>query len=74
MGGVHQHYFGQSTILPAFMAVKDIQRGQAEVMAYLRMMSVDPALLEPAMRTPPDEIYVLNREELVSFRLVSSAE
>ncbi|PTW50270.1 hypothetical protein C8N38_105229 [Rhodovulum kholense] len=70
--GVHQHYFGESTFLPAFMAVNDIQRGQAEVMAHLRAMGVDPALLEPAMRTPPGEIYILDRQELVEFRLVTS--
>ncbi|ARE42432.1 putative periplasmic protein (plasmid) [Rhodovulum sp. P5] len=72
--GVHQHYFGENTFLPAFMAVKDIQRGQADVMAHLRAMGVDPALMEPAMRTPPEEIYVLDRQELTEFRLVTSAE
>ncbi|WP_414896724.1 hypothetical protein [Rhodovulum sp. YEN HP10] len=72
--GVHQHYFGENTFLPAFMAVKDIQRGQAEVMAHLREMGIDPALLEPAMRTPPGEIYLLDRQELIAFRLVTSED
>lgn len=30
--GVHQHYFGQNSVQPAFMAVEDIQRGQGFVM------------------------------------------
>jgi hypothetical protein len=67
MVGVHQHYFGESTVLPAFMAVKDIQRGQAEVMAYLDAMDIDPMVMEKAMQTPPEDIYVLVPEELTGF-------
>lgn len=69
--GVHQHYFGENTLLPTFMAVKDIQRGQGEVMAYLIAMGIDPAVMEPALLTPPDEIYLLTPEELETYRLVS---
>lgn len=69
--GVHQHYFGQSTVLPAFLAVEDIQRGQAEVMGYLDAMGVDTRVMQHAMITPPDEIYVLLREELIDFRLAT---
>lgn len=72
--GVHQHYFDQSTILPAAFAVEDIQRGQARVMAYLDEMGIDPLLMQPAMATPPDEIYVLLPEELEEYRLVSKAD
>ena len=32
--GVHQHFFGESTLLPAFVAVADIQRGQGEVISF----------------------------------------
>ena len=71
--GVHQHYFGQSTVLPAFMAVEDVQRGQAEVMAYLQEMGIDPLLMAHAMATPPDEIYVLLPEELARYRLTTDA-
>jgi len=69
--GVHQHFFGENIALPAFLAVEDIQRGQGEVMAYLIEMDVDPALMQPALVTPPDEIYLLLPEELVQYRLVS---
>ena len=65
--GVHQHYFGQSTILPAFVAVEDIQRGQGEVMAYLDEMGIDPMVMRPALATPPDEIYVLLDEEIERY-------
>jgi hypothetical protein len=64
MVGVHQHYFGESTVLPAFLAVEDIQRGQAEVMSYLDEMGVSPLLVAKAMQTPPEDIYILVREEL----------
>lgn len=69
--GVHQHYFGEATLLPAFMAVEDIQRGQARVMAYLDEMGVDLRLMRPALETPPDEIYILVPEEMREVRLVT---
>ncbi|KUF12264.1 hypothetical protein [Pseudoponticoccus marisrubri] len=62
--GVHQHYFGESTILPAFVAVEDIQRGQGEVMTYLDEMGIDPLVMRHALTTPADEIYILLPEEL----------
>ncbi|QFT59277.1 hypothetical protein FIU94_10610 [Sulfitobacter sp. THAF37] len=68
--GVHQHYFGESTILPAFVAVENIQRGQGEVMAYLDSMGIDPLVMRHALVTPPDEIYVLLPEELRAYGFV----
>jgi hypothetical protein len=65
--GVHQHYFGESTLLPAFVAVEDIQRGQGEVMVYLDDMGIDPMVMRHALVTPPDEIYVLLPEELRAY-------
>lgn len=72
--GVHQHYFGESTLLPAFVAVEDIQRGQSEVMGYLDEMGIDPLVMRHALATPPDEIYVLLPEELSRYRLVTETE
>ena len=65
--GVHQHYFGESTLLPAFVAVDDIQRGQGEVMTYLDGMGIDPLVMQHALVTPPNEIYVLLPEELIRY-------
>nr|WP_309503481.1 hypothetical protein [uncultured Roseovarius sp.] len=70
--GVHQHYFGKSTVLPAFLAVEDIQRGQGEVMSYLDAMGVDTLVMRHALATPPDEIYVLLQSELLEYRLVTN--
>lgn len=69
--GVHQHYFGESTLLPASFAVEDIQRGQGEVMIYLDTMGIDPLVMQHALTTPPEEIYVLLPEELERYRFVT---
>ncbi|WP_280321202.1 ATP-dependent Clp protease proteolytic subunit [Sulfitobacter faviae] len=72
--GVHQHYFGESTILPAFVAVEDIQRGQGEVMQYLDDMGIDPMVMQHALVTPPDEIYVLLPEELRRYGFIPAED
>lgn len=72
--GVHQHYFGESSVLPAFLAVEDVQRGQAQVMSYLAEMGVDPLLMRHALATAPDKIYLLVAEELQRYRLVGGNE
>ncbi len=71
--GVHQHYFGESTLLPAFAAVEDIQRGQGQVMRYLDQMGIDPLVMQHALVTPPDEIYVLLPEELQRYKFIEAA-
>ncbi|KNG95318.1 hypothetical protein [Pseudaestuariivita atlantica] len=69
--GVHQHYFGENTVLPAFLAVSNIQRGQGKVMAYLDTMGIDPLIMQHALVTPPDEIYLLLPEERTRYRLTT---
>jgi hypothetical protein len=69
--GVHQHYFGKNTALPAFMAVEDIQRGQGEVMEYLSDMDIDPLIMRHALLTPPDEIYLLTPDEMQTYNLTT---
>ncbi|WP_300063040.1 ATP-dependent Clp protease proteolytic subunit [uncultured Roseobacter sp.] len=69
--GVHQHSFGESTVLPAFLAVEDIQRGQAEVLTYLDDMGIDLRVMGPALATPANEIYILTADELVEWDLVT---
>lgn len=71
--GVHQHYFGQNTLLPAAFAVEDIQRGQGEVMIYLNDMGIDPLIMQHALSTPPDEIYVLVPDELTKYGFTPTA-
>jgi len=69
---VHQHYFGESTILPAGFAVEDIQTGQGRVMAYLDEMGIDPLVMRHALVTPPDEIYVLVPAELRAYGFITA--
>lgn len=70
--GVHQHYFGESTVLPAFLAVENIQRGQAEVVGFLAEMGIDLRLMQPALATPPESIYILVADELAAYGLVTA--
>ena len=72
--GVHQHYFGTNSALPAFLAVEDIQRGQGEVMTYFSEMGVDTMIMQHALKTPPDEIYVLLPEEMLRYGLVTGED
>ncbi|MEL6809414.1 MAG: hypothetical protein AAFO97_16700, partial [Pseudomonadota bacterium] len=59
---------------PAAFAVEDIQRGQGEVMTYLDEMGIDPLLMQHALSTPPDEIYVLLPEELERYGFIEASE
>lgn len=70
--GVHQHYFDESTVLPAAFAVDDIQRGQAEVLVFLDTMGIDPMLMQHIMGTPPEEIYILLPEQLVQYGFIDA--
>lgn len=69
--GVHQHDFGENTIRPAFMAIRDLQRSQAGVLDYLTDMGIDLAVMPIALRTPPESITVLTPEQMRDFRLVT---
>ncbi len=72
--GVHQHYFDESSVLPAFLAVEDIQRGQGAVLDYLIDMDIDLRVMRHALVTPPNQIYILTPEELSDYRLVTPTE
>jgi hypothetical protein len=69
--GVHQHSFGESTMLPAFLAAEDIQRGQAEVLDHLVTMGIDLRIMGPALATPADEIYILTQSELTDWNVIT---
>ena len=71
MVGVHQHYFDRNTLLPAFLAVESIQRGQGEVLDFLHEMGIDLRLMGPALKTPPESIYILVEEELRDLRVAT---
>ena len=58
--------------LPAFMTGEDIQCWQASIVGYRSQMEIDLRLMEPALTTPPDEIYVLVPVELIEFGRVTA--
>lgn len=74
MVGVHQHYFGENTALPAFLAIEDIQFGQGEVMEHLDAMGIDVRIMQHALSTPPDAIYVLLPDELLAYGVTAAPE
>lgn len=69
--GMHRHYFNKSIILPAFLAVEDIQNGQGLTMEYLIEMGIDPSIMIYSLKTPRDEIYVLVGKELLDTQLAT---
>ncbi|TBN39107.1 hypothetical protein EYE42_11790 [Paracoccus subflavus] len=69
--GVHQHDFGENTFLPAFMAIRDLQRSQAGVLDYLSDMGIDLRLMSLALRTPPEDITVLTPRQMQDLHLVT---
>ena len=69
--GMHQHYYEEPVILPAFWAVENIQLGQGLTMQYLIEMGVEPELMIYSLNTPPDEIYVLVEKELLATKLAT---
>jgi hypothetical protein len=69
--GVHQHYYDAPGYMPVFLAVEGIQQGQSETMSHLVDLGVDPSLMIPALRTPPDQIYILLPDEALELGLAT---
>lgn len=70
--GVHQHSYGESTLLPAFLATQDIQSGQAEVLEHFDRMGIDLRIMGPALATPANEIYILSPDELTDWNVIAA--
>ncbi len=69
--GMHQAYLGADTFLTSRDTAYTIQALQAEVMAYIAEMGVNPLVLSHAMATPPEEIYYLLPEELETYQVAT---
>ncbi|MFD2238319.1 ATP-dependent Clp protease proteolytic subunit [Aureimonas populi] len=71
--GVHQVYAVEIPGLARDVdrSISDIQSTIADCQDLLVEMGVDPRLWIDAMRTPPQELYVLTPEELAEFALVT---
>lgn len=75
--GVHQVYAVDAgtggPLRDLGRSIADIQATTAECQQLLVDMGVDPQVWIKAMQTPADELYVLTRDELETFRLVAVA-
>ncbi len=73
--GVHQVYAaeieGGIRERDVDRSISDIQSTSADAQDLLIEMGVDPRLWIHAMRTPPQELYVLTPEEMGEYRLVT---
>lgn len=69
--GLHQSYFGQDSVLPAVLAVRGLQELQGETLEYLDNMGVDPLILVHALKTPPEDIYILVGSELTDHGMAT---
>lgn len=70
--GLHQHYYDANSLLPAFLAVRDVQYGQGRTMEYLIEMGIEPGVMLHSLQTPPRRIYVLNKEELENSKMATN--
>lgn len=70
--GMHQHYYRAPGYMPVLLAVEGIQYGQGETMEYLIEMGIDPGLMVYSLKTPPEEIYILIEDELLSSKLATA--
>ncbi|MEM7745337.1 MAG: hypothetical protein AAF409_16675 [Pseudomonadota bacterium] len=69
--GLHQSYFGQESVLPAVLAVRGLQELQGETLEYLDDMGIDPLILVHALKTPPEDVYILVGSELTEHALAT---
>jgi hypothetical protein len=70
--GVHQFYASDGgPLVTSAQALADAQATTATISRHLRGMDVDPALWLHALDTPPGSLYMLSREELSRYRLVT---
>lgn len=70
--GLHQHYYDQPRLMPVVFAVESIQAGQAKTMEYLQEMGINLAVSILAMKTSPDNLYVLLPEEMERYGVATS--
>jgi hypothetical protein len=69
--GLHQHYYETPSYMPAFLAVEDIQIWQGETMSHLIEMGVEAEVMLFSLRTVPEDIYILVKDELFASRLAT---
>ena len=69
--GVHQTYYYEDTVIPFYFAVKDVQKSHAELFRYLKEMDINHDIMEFILDTPPEDIYIIENNQLTEFNLVT---
>jgi len=69
--GVHQTYFQTAGVMTPNRAAYEIQIIKARMMQFWQDMGVDTGIETLAMQTPPDQIYYLVEEELLTLKLAT---
>ena len=69
--GVHQTYYYEDSVIPFYFAVKDVQKSHAKLFRYLKEMDIKHDIMEFILDTPPEDIYILENNQLTDFNLVT---
>ena len=69
--GVHQHYYSDKLYIPIFLAVTDIQNGQADTFRHLKEMGINTDIMEYILSTPPKELFILSLSDLEFFNFAT---
>ncbi len=69
--GVHQTYYYEDTLIPFYFAVEDVQKSHAELFRYFKEMNINHNIMEFILDTSPEDIYLLEDDQLIKFNLVT---
>jgi len=69
--GLHQIYLAGGQKPSADEAFETGQRSVADIMVYLESLDVDPLVWRLAIDTPPDQIHMLSKDELIETKLAT---
>ena len=68
--GIHRPYFGEMDDKLTMSQIRQKRdRLKLKIRDYFELMDIDPSLTEIMMQTPPEEIKILTKEELMRYRL-----
>lgn len=72
--GLHQSYLAGEDKPSPDDAFTYGQRSVADIMVYLEKHAVDPLIWRYAIETPPEQIYMLSKEELLEAKLATEID
>jgi len=69
--GLHQIYLSEGQKPSADEAFETGQRSVSDIMGYLEKLDVDPLVWRLAIETPPDQIHMLSKQDLLETKLTT---